>query len=72
MSINNDILIENNNNLKEENKIKKIIQPKQKNDLENINKQIKNSELKNEILNNINSQIQCLFKNNTYINNKHT
>ena len=59
MSINNDIQIENNNNLKEENKIKKIIQPKQKNDLENINKQIKNSELKNEILNNINSQIQC-------------
>ena len=59
MSINNDILIENNNNLKEENKIKKIIQPKQKNELENINKQIKNSELKNEILNNINSQIQC-------------
>ena len=59
MSINNDILIENNNNLKEENKIKKIIQPKQKNELENINKQIKNTELKNEILNNINSQIQC-------------
>ena len=59
MSINNDIQIENNNNLKEENKIKKIIQPKQKNELENINKQIKNSELKNEILNNINSQIQC-------------
>ena len=57
MSINNDIQIENNNNLKEENKIKKIIQ--QKNELENINKQIKNSELKNEILNNINSQIQC-------------
>ena len=59
MSINNDIQIENNNYLKEENKIKKIIQPKQKNELENINKQIKNSELKNEILNNINSQIQC-------------
>ena len=59
MSINNDIQIENNNYLEEENKIKKIIQPKQKNDLENINKQIKNSELKNKILNNINSQIQC-------------
>ena len=59
MSINNDLINQTKNNSKEENTIKKIIQPKQKIELENINKQLKHTEEKNQILNSPNSQIQC-------------
>jgi hypothetical protein len=59
MSINNDLINQTKNNSKEENTIKKIIQPKQKIELENINKQLKHTEEKNQIINSPNSQIQC-------------
>ena len=59
MSINNDLINQTKNNSKEENTIKKIIQPKQKIELENINKQLKHTEEKNQIINSPYSQIQC-------------
>ena len=59
MSINNDLINQTKNNSKEENTIKKIIQPKQKIELENINNQLKHTEEKNQIINSPNSQIQC-------------